>query len=216
VLLKRWGNSSRTGMSRRRRISETGKISLPALSEFSAAAFKRQDDFPSIYNSLQRRYEAIWRIPIGDNESDHGLYTRATDIGEKRFKRNTEIRELVKCRPELLNLDEHLITSSKETIPKSYLDRLQELQVGRLQYRADMRILTNKRFYLTYKGYIGFGPPEVQKGDVVCLIFGANSPFVLRKVHGDQYRLVGEVYCDGIMDGEFLKSNPQNRMFTLI
>lgn len=197
-----------------------------ALKDFLAAAFKTQDKFPTIYTSSLRREEAIWRFPTGDKESQHGVFRRATDLSQKRYQINQEIMELVEWRPELADLGAHLekleeqgvVMSDSyrdEMLTKSNLMRNLRKDVGGVNYKSDMRILTNKRFYYTEKGYIGFGSIDIQKGDVVCLIFGANSPFVLRKVHEDQYILVGEAYCDGIMDGEFLESNPKGRMFDL-
>ncbi|OCL05183.1 hypothetical protein AOQ84DRAFT_299424, partial [Glonium stellatum] len=41
-------------------------------------------------------------------------------------------------------------------------------------------------------------------GDVVCILFGADVPFILRKTETG-YRLVGESYVHGIMYGEAIK-----------
>jgi hypothetical protein len=95
--------------------------------------------------------------------------------------------------------------------------RMRELRryINGANYRIGMNILTDKKFYYTKRWYIGFGPTGMQDGDIVCLILGANSPFVLRETQKDQYILVGEADCDGIMDGEFLESNPQERVFVI-
>lgn len=56
---------------------------------------------------------------------------------------------------------------------------------------------------------MGIGPLGMQPGDVVCVLYGGAFPFVLREVNWGNwpgiYTLVGEVYCDGIMEGEALK-----------
>ncbi len=48
-------------------------------------------------------------------------------------------------------------------------------------------------------------PRLAQNGDLVCLLFGGQVPFVIRKLHEEQYSLVGECYLQGIMDGETMK-----------
>jgi hypothetical protein len=65
-------------------------------------------------------------------------------------------------------------------------------------------------------------PPFAKQGDQICIICGAQTPFVLRKREreipaGDdhtasqgeveyecQYKLVGECYVHGVMDGEVM------------
>jgi hypothetical protein len=42
-------------------------------------------------------------------------------------------------------------------------------------------------------------------GDFVCVIFGCSVPVILRKVR-DHFRVVGEAYVHGLMDGQAVKS----------
>ncbi|KAH9209089.1 hypothetical protein DL95DRAFT_245811, partial [Leptodontidium sp. 2 PMI_412] len=62
------------------------------------------------------------------------------------------------------------------------------------------------RFCVTEKKYIGMAPKDALLGDVVCIVYGSNVPFVLRPSgiggNTNRYRLVGECYIHGIMDGE--------------
>ena len=41
----------------------------------------------------------------------------------------------------------------------------------------------------------------------MAILFDAVQPFVLRRC-GQRYELVGEAYVYGIMDGEFLRTDP--------
>jgi hypothetical protein len=53
-------------------------------------------------------------------------------------------------------------------------------------------------------------PPGTKTGDLVFVIFGASTPFVLRQ--GDQaevYQLVGECYVHGFMDGEMFENQEE-------
>lgn len=47
----------------------------------------------------------------------------------------------------------------------------------------------------------------IQKGDVVCIFDGAVTPYVLRKVNGDDgtYKPVAAAYIHGMMNGEIQK-----------
>lgn len=61
-------------------------------------------------------------------------------------------------------------------------------------------------FAVTAKGYYVLGPEDMQEGDVVTVLHGGQTPFVLRR-RGDQsgWILVGECYVHGLMNGEALK-----------
>jgi hypothetical protein len=80
--------------------------------------------------------------------------------------------------------------------------------------------ISNRRFCLTNKGYMGLVPPATKEEDI---ILGADMPFLLRSVEKDKreadygvksnkeetenlpaYRLVGECYIHGMMDGEMM------------
>ncbi|KAF2804652.1 uncharacterized protein BDZ99DRAFT_149700 [Mytilinidion resinicola] len=79
----------------------------------------------------------------------------------------------------------------------------------------------DRRYFTTRGGYLGIGPVGIRSGDLVCIILDADVPFVLRKSAANgagnaQFELVGECYVHGIMDGEFLRSNPEILEFTLV
>ncbi|MCJ1383201.1 hypothetical protein MMC17_006314 [Xylographa soralifera] len=66
-------------------------------------------------------------------------------------------------------------------------------------------------FFLTEDGYMGLGPDQIEQDDVVCVLAGAKTPFILRAIDQrcevcqiDQccYRLKGFAYVHGIMNGE--------------
>ena len=63
--------------------------------------------------------------------------------------------------------------------------------------------MPGRGFFTTREGYIGLAPSRTTAGDLVCVIKGANVPFILRPT-GENYFLVGECYCHGIMDGEVM------------
>jgi len=58
--------------------------------------------------------------------------------------------------------------------------------------RATWYMKYRSRFFVTRKGYIGRGPPEILPGDQVCLLLGGRVPFILREDADGKYRMVGE------------------------
>ncbi|OCL09415.1 hypothetical protein AOQ84DRAFT_257225, partial [Glonium stellatum] len=74
--------------------------------------------------------------------------------------------------------------------------RMREVKAGRKMFRSKSDLL-------------GMGPKSTQEGDEVWVLLGAKVPFVLRPVNGGKasrrYRLIGEAYVHGYMDGEALR-----------
>lgn len=58
-----------------------------------------------------------------------------------------------------------------------------------------------RRFFVTQRGFMGIGPPCLREGDAVCILTGGIVPFLFRP-RGETYKLVGEAYIYGIMNGE--------------
>jgi hypothetical protein len=73
------------------------------------------------------------------------------------------------------------------------------------------------RPFMTEQGYIAVGPGTSEPGDIVCIFHGSNVPHVLRPRSNDQggYILLGETYVHGVMDGEFVRTNPGSTIFEI-
>ena len=69
----------------------------------------------------------------------------------------------------------------------------------------------NRLSFTTKSGYMGLGPRYTQPGDQVCVFFGAKTPFILRK-HEGKYRLIGDAYVHGAMDGEFVRQHEEGNI----
>ncbi|KAF7562057.1 hypothetical protein G7046_g2090 [Stylonectria norvegica] len=66
-----------------------------------------------------------------------------------------------------------------------------------------------RRFYVTDTGYMGLGNHNMQEGDLIVVLFGLRVPCVLRPKGTDLnagYEFVGEAYCQGLMNGEVIKT----------
>jgi Heterokaryon incompatibility protein (HET) len=75
---------------------------------------------------------------------------------------------------------------------------------------SDMRratlSLTDRILITTKTGYLGLAPKEtrVETHDVVAILYGCNFPVVLRPQEDGSYKVIGECYVHGIMDGEII------------
>ncbi|KAH7385338.1 heterokaryon incompatibility protein-domain-containing protein [Phaeosphaeria sp. MPI-PUGE-AT-0046c] len=59
-----------------------------------------------------------------------------------------------------------------------------------------------RQLCLTRKGYLGWVPVAARVGDAVGLFAGCRIPYVLGWYGGEEYRIVGDAYLHGVMDGQ--------------
>jgi len=86
-----------------------------------------------------------------------------------------------------------------EENPSSYAELLKGNQ---LIQPSLINNLMGRLFCCTSGGRLGQMPMKVQLGDWICVLHGANVPYVLHPVDDEQFKLVGDCYLHGIMDGE--------------
>ncbi|KAF9872365.1 hypothetical protein CkaCkLH20_10192 [Colletotrichum karsti] len=60
----------------------------------------------------------------------------------------------------------------------------------------------NRRFFRSEAGRFGWCVDGTQPGDVVALFHGCDAVFTLREVGSGQWRIIGDSYIHGLMDGE--------------
>jgi hypothetical protein len=68
--------------------------------------------------------------------------------------------------------------------------------------------MAGRAFFISEKGYMGIGPWDIEAGDVIVVLLGARTPFVLRphpEAGPRSYRMVGDCYVDGFMNGQALR-----------
>ncbi|KAF2489317.1 HET-domain-containing protein [Lophium mytilinum] len=61
--------------------------------------------------------------------------------------------------------------------------------------------------FITLTGFIGIGPKHAAPGDLVCLLYGGDVFYIIRKYFG-QHQFVGDAYVHNAMNGELLHANP--------
>jgi hypothetical protein len=73
-----------------------------------------------------------------------------------------------------------------------------------------------RRFCTTSNGFMGWVPQQAQLGDMLCVFSGSKVPFLLRRAlferndlpflirpGAEYFKVIGECYVHGIMEGEF-------------
>ncbi|KAH8762980.1 heterokaryon incompatibility protein-domain-containing protein [Hyaloscypha finlandica] len=118
-------------------------------------------------------------------------------------------------------------------------EALEALKEKHRAYSSTILSISEGRTYIiTKSGYIGMGPGFAEAGDAICIFDGARTPFILRKVSGNElvpdelpatgqkdpdqdrerWKFVGDCYLHGFMDNEVVDSEWQEkrRQFWLV
>jgi hypothetical protein len=88
-------------------------------------------------------------------------------------------------------------------------------------YNAGITAATNqRRFFTTSSGLIGLTSPGTMEGDVVYLLRGATTPFILRQGSSSEggvsvWELVAEACIHGLMHGEGWRENKVEELWLL-
>ncbi|KAG9233390.1 heterokaryon incompatibility protein [Amylocarpus encephaloides] len=150
-----------------------------------------------------RKAEAIWRIAIGDiEETATRKKWRATDSFFEGFQSC-----ILSCRA--------LQDPSIAVEARDFFQLNPENEDMATRYRSRMHEMRNKRPFLGKIGFVGMGPLGMEPGDVAVVVANARVPYVLRSRGEDSYVLLGEAYCDGVMDGEILTKR-EKQSFALL
>jgi hypothetical protein len=78
------------------------------------------------------------------------------------------------------------------------------------------RTFCSRELATTGENMVGLVPPGAKIGDHICILYGCSVPVVLRKQwdneEGQYWQLVGDVYVDGIMEGEAISGASQEML----
>jgi len=61
-----------------------------------------------------------------------------------------------------------------------------------------------RSFYVAENGGCGLAAVGTKQGDIASVLLGCDSPMILRPTTEGRYKIVGDAYCDGFMQGEAL------------
>ncbi|KAF4950109.1 hypothetical protein FGADI_8448 [Fusarium gaditjirri] len=105
---------------------------------------------------------------------------------------------------DLLALRDVIEPEGDEMTQAQYLNEMAEGGNSRRYISAVQPIRDPYRLFTTASKDFGVGPVDMKIGDKVCVLFGAEVPFLLRP-KGDGYLVVGECYVYDLMHGEVLE-----------
>jgi hypothetical protein len=165
-------------------------------------------DSPEPYKTGQSRFEAFWRCCVGDR--NRTPFNRPADprIGESFYASRRFVCASSYFDPSVGTAEESL-EKMRRVYPERQWRSEEEAEQNIGEEDAETRLfqgatsngLGRRKFAITKSGYYAVVPPLSEVGDIICLIDGAQTPFVLRR-DADGLQLVGECYVHGTMDGE--------------
>jgi hypothetical protein len=158
------------------------------------------------YKSKEEKEDAFARIVMNQNHTH-----RNSDALTDRDKYAT-IRHIFQLAMAYWMLDENepaiaaLAKSQKEQTESPFL-------VGAQTAALIVRTCAGHRFMVSKHGHFGLVPSEAKAGDVITVLLGGQSPFILRrKTVGavDQYSVIGDCYVDRLMEGQAVMTGGRN------
>ena len=152
-----------------------------------------------VYRDSEGVPEAYWRTLCANvHDDDNGCWNKCCcshDLHYKMFhqylKNATNINSETISGVKFANIAYQGIETNDEYY--QYMDSV-------------IRACDGRRFFSTNGGRIGLGEPDTRPGDLICIFYGARTPFILRrKGNGTTYTLIGETYVHEIMYGEAMQ-----------
>ncbi|KAL8336919.1 hypothetical protein RB601_008427 [Gaeumannomyces tritici] len=183
--------------------------------------------------------EALWRDMCGHGDARFGLERRCSATnGDAAFLALTQTLSnssagfVVPANQCLADGAAYLVRALGSRAAKVVTPELQQIAAGgdafRWCHKATLAT-RNRRFAITAsKGSYVIGPGEMLPGDVVVALYGGTTPFILRRVGGETeigeekeedatWKLIGECYVYGVVDGEALaREGAQDEEFVIV
>jgi hypothetical protein len=130
---------------------------------------------------------AVWRTAVADQEIRQGI--RKPRLSEQKIR---------------------IVHESLKSVDMSLIDVQTLIGAGLSDYCEQLQVVAQgRRPLLASSCYLGIGPRETEQGDLVFILHGADTPYILRRHSQDKtLRLIGEAYVHGVMDGEAMEGNP--------
>ncbi|PQE21754.1 heterokaryon incompatibility protein [Rutstroemia sp. NJR-2017a BBW] len=191
--------------------------------EFTGLNLTGQAQNKTYAPSKQPLQEAFWRTLIG-NRLVYGIdiVSPAPEIYASYFASFSRLAQMW----DLFGPDWSLNADIPQIIQEIYPDcDPEKLEVALQRILEDGKMMgkfsrawsscwSGRRLAWTRNGRLAMVPPLTKKGDIVAVLLGAQSCFVMRGDRG-AHRLVGEAYVHGIMNGEAMKGDLKTETFVI-
>jgi hypothetical protein len=160
--------------------------------------------------------EVFARTPIGDHSPSERPASRSFVGHVQGFERRTATHLV-------LPIQERFKTRWPEAPLDDGSNRMQNLASALSPLLGLTRGGMRRRFCFSENSYVGLVPPFTQTRDSICVMLGAQTPLVIRKVEsvakereGTRYHLVGKAYFYGLVDGEALAHGGETELLEII
>ena len=86
-----------------------------------------------------------------------------------------------------------------------------ELEMALAFMQAHHKAAYGRRFFTSkFHSYMGLCPTLTRKGDMLVVLAGGRTSFILRKLRRGRLKFIGECYAHGLMYGEILRQGDSN------
>lgn len=152
---------------------------------------------------------ATWRDDVALSQSELCMLMTTEMYGDDRFTiEDADLSAMHRARQFHLNVQStHVRRGDLYSIRSQ--EPYERTRGDFMKLRNSMSKMRNRLVFavLTHAGAgvrVGLGPANLQRGDIVAVLFGAVTPFVLRPV-AHRWELIGPCYVQGVMDGEAVR-----------
>jgi hypothetical protein len=189
-----WSNGERNSLQRNLEITRDDHILWGEWGKF--ADTKRKEPYPTGESNI----DVYWKTLRGNNKPKDYHRTRTEYLDWLKKISRMQILQRLKLHKSkwiyifFLLLYLRVTTGSPLNMPAAPPGR-------------DILIVKERRLARTRKGYLGLVPADATAGDGIVIVKGGRTPLVLRKEHETSWRLVGDTYIHGMMDGEMFQED---------
>ncbi|EIT80643.1 hypothetical protein AO1008_07076 [Aspergillus oryzae 100-8] len=179
--------------------------------------------WPGISKSPESVPDHIWRTLIADRDSEGQIppawYQRAClrclEIADTFNHGDLNVGQLLQGPSDMLRgylTRVRNITWNRKffraVMRTDRVDTTQEIQRSKNADKASTSGRPDDAEFAFQDGLFGLCPPGTKKGDFICILYGCSVPLVLREVSRKStqhcFKVIGEAYVHGKMDGEGL------------
>ncbi|KAF2993328.1 hypothetical protein E8E13_001822 [Curvularia kusanoi] len=164
---------------------------------------------------LQRSHNEVLREHFNSNE-DRFMGLAFALTGGLDSERKSAVKNPKSHVGDAIDFLLHSFNTALDWIPSAPLkDCLISLQPkypggNRMRFQTILEEMsTKRRLFYTNNGFLGLGPKNIQPGDVIVILYGGYTPFILRP-EGDYFLLLGECYVNDMMDENALELCREN------
>jgi hypothetical protein len=173
-------------------VSDVQDVNFPILLEFNYLGdihpFVTAMKMVSAMENPEKQWHKLART-LNAGEAASGYYISELDEADKAAFYGGFIHLMAKMRG-----------ASEEEL-KQY----EEYPAASINFRDGAFITsTFRRVFLMSNGSFGMGPQCMAPGDMVVVLYGGNTPYVIRPC-GERYLFMGQAYVDEVMNGEMVQ-----------